>query len=335
MAIRLLASARAGLESTRGTAVTPTRIVYFSEASHNQEVGTIAPRESWASYTPNRRAYQGLERNTFNFSGDFTYTDAIWWANLALDAEASGSVTDTSAYTWTFLPVHTTDSLKSATLQYAYADLLSVVGWEVDGCLVNSLSVTWSKAVGGENTGVTFDAEIMTASGATQITAFTGSLSDRAITSALGNHTLTYINGTGSAFGTTADTRFNQVTWTVNNNYVYRDGFDGTNTAIEIVRTGPRQSRVTAQRYFSDKTELDAYIAKTDRRFRVKTVGATVGATTAKNTIQLDAGGVWEVHNAADVDGLVYANLELLPIYDSGIASDVLLTVISTVASIT
>ena len=335
MPIQVLASARAGLEATRGTAVTPTRLIYFSEATHTQDVGTIIPQESRASFTPNFRAYAGLERNTFNFRGDFTYTDAIWWLNLAVDAEASGTLSDTTAYTWTFLPVHTSDALKSATIQYAYADLLSTVGWEVDGCIVNVLRVTWTKAVGGAVTGVDFEAEIMTPSGATQITAFTGSLSDRAIVSALGNGTFTYMNGTGSAFGATADTRINQTTWEVNNGYVYRDGFDGTNTAIEIVRGAKRTSRVTMQRYFNDKTELDAYIAKTTRRLRVKSEGPLAGAATAKHTLQLDYAGVPEVHNTANVDGLIYANIELAPLEDSSISSDWKWTVINQTASIT
>lgn len=337
MPVQVLASARAGLEATRGTAVTPTRLVYFRPggASHNQDVGAIIPQESWASYTPNRRAYAGLQRNGLSFSGDFTYTDAIFWLNLAIDAEASGALTDTTAYTWTFLPVHTSDALKSATFEYAYADLLSVVGWRLPGCIVNRLAVTWTKAVGGAETGVSFEADLMTASGATQITAFTGSLTDRAIASALGNNTLTYLNSTASAFGATADTRINQATWEVTNGYVYRDGFDGTSTAMEIIRSGQRQSRVTMQRYFNDKTELDAYIAKTTRRLRVKSEGALVGAVSALNTLQLDFAGVPEVHNVAESDGLIYANIELAPLEDSSLASDFKWTVINGSASIT
>lgn len=337
MSVQVLASLRAGLESARGTSVTPTRLVYFKpgSATHTQEVGTIIPQEAWGSFEPNRRAYAGLERNTFHVAGDFTYTDAIWWLNLAELSLASGSVTDTSAYTWAFPPTNTSDDLKSATLQFAWKDLLSTVGWQIPGVICNRLAVTWTKTVGGADTGVSFDADLMTASAATQITAFTGSLSDRTIVNALGNSTATYVNSTGSAFGTTADTRINQATFEVTNGYVYRDGFDGTSHAIEIVRTAPKMSKLTVQRYFSDKTELDAYIAKTSRRIRVISTGALVGATTAVNTVQLDYGGVANAHSAVDSSGLIYANIEYAPIDDSSLSNDHKFTVVNGTASIT
>lgn len=337
MALHVLASARAGLESTRGTAVTPTRLLYFKPggATHAQEVGTLIPEEAWASYTPNRRAYAGLERNRLTFEGDLTYTDAIWPMNLAVDAEASGSVTDTSAYTWTGLPVHTSDALKSATVEFAYADLLSTVGWRLPGCLGNSWEITFTKPASGGDTGVSHKLELITASPATQITSFGGSLSDRTLVSATGNQIKSYINGTGSAFGTTADTRVNQATFRVNNDYRFRDGFDGTGNAIELVRGAKRGSRLTMQRYFNDKTELDAYIAKTSRRIRIIAEGAVIGAATAKYTVQLDFGGVADVHASADSDGMVYANIEYAPLNDSAISSDFKLTFINLEASIT
>lgn len=335
MTVEVLASARAGLESTIGTPVTPTRLLYHEKADISQAVGLIQPSEAWASFTPFRRAYPGLERAGFGFSGDFTFEQGWFWLNLAVDAEASGSVTDISAYAWAFLPVHTSDALKSATIEFGYTDLLSTVGWRLPGCICNRLKITWTKPVEGGETGVKYEAEIMSAYGLTQITSFGGSLSDVAMTSAVGNGTKTYLNSTASAFGTTADTRINQATFEVDNGYTYRDGFDGTNHAIEIVRTKPRMSSLTFQRYFNDKTELDAYIAKTTRRLRVLNEGAVVGAATAKNTLQLDFAGVAKVHDKAEVDGLIYANIGLQPLYDSSILSDYKITLINTVASAT
>lgn len=338
MSVQVLASLRAGLEAARGTSVTPTRLIYFKPGSavHSQEVGTIIPQEAWGSYEPNRRAYAGLERNTFKIAGDWTYTDAIWWLNIGVAPLASGSVTDTSAYTWAFSPTNTSDDLKSATLQFAWKDLLSVVGWQIPGVICNRLAVTWTKAVGGAETGCSFDADLITASAATQITAFTGSLTDRSINTTLGNSTQTYINTTGSAFGTTADTRINQATFEVTNGYVFRDGFDGTSNAVEIVRTGPRMSKLTVQRYFNDKTELDAYIAKTSRRIRIKSTGALAGASTAVYTNQLDFGGVADAHSATDSSGLIYANIEYAPLDDSSLGpNDFKWTVINTQSSIT
>src|SRR5688500_4575560 len=106
MAVEVLASARGALEATRGSDTTPTRILYFENATHDQDVGTLIPPESWANYTPNRRAYPGLEADGMHFDGDVTTQQIVFWLNLAVDAEAPGTLTDTSAYTWTFLPVH-------------------------------------------------------------------------------------------------------------------------------------------------------------------------------------------------------------------------------------
>lgn len=335
MTVEVLASARAGLESTRGTPVTPTRLLYHQEAERQQDVGLIMPSEAWANFTPFRRAYAGLERSGFGFKGDATFEQMILWLNVSVDAEASGSVIDTSGYEWSFLPVHTSDALKSATVEFGFTDLLSTVGWRLPGCIGNRLKVTWTKPVEGGETGVMYEVELMSAYGATQITAFTGSLSDVAMTSAIGNGTRTYLNGTGSAFGTTADTRINQATFEVDNGYVYRDGFDGTPNAIEIVRTKPRMSSLTFQRYFNDKTELDAFIAKTTRRLRILNEGAVVGAVTAKNTLRLDYAGVAKVHDQANSDGLIYANIGLEPLNDSSILSDFKWYVLNTSASIT
>jgi len=332
--VHVLASARAGLESTRGTEVDPTRIIYFRSGAHVQDVGTVIPSEAWGNFTPNRRAYPGLERNTFNIAGDFTYTDAHWWLNHAIDAEATGSLSDTSAYTWTFTPVHTSDALKSSSWEMSYVDFISTWGISVPGVVVNKLKVTWTKAVGGEETGVSFEAELMSASAGTQITSFGGSLSDRTIVNAIGTGWATYLDS--STMGSTADTRINQATWEVDNGFVYRDGANASGVAVEIVRAKKRMAKVTMQRYFSNKTELDAYIAKTTRLFRSKVTGSLAGAASALHTIQLDYVGVPVVHDkTVDVDGLVYANIELEPLYSTAgsINSDQKWTVINTDSS--
>lgn len=335
MTVEFLASARAILEPTRGAGGTPTRLVYFRPGGGmlNQEVGTISPTEAWGRYAPYRRHYAGLERSGFSFAGDFTFEDAPWWLNLAEKGVASGSVTDTSAYTWTFLPNETADDLKSAAIQFSYADLLAIWGGQLPGCIVNHLEVKFTKAVADAETGVSFTAEIMSAYGVAQITAFTGGLSDRSVTSAVGCGWQVFIDPT--TIGTTPDTKVTELTYVLDNGYQYRDGADNTCHAAEIVRAAPRTTTLTYQRYFSDKVELDAYIAKTTRKVRSIVTGALVGATTAKNTIQLDYYGVPETHTLAATNGLIYANITLRPVFDTTLTSDHRWTVINTTPSIT
>jgi hypothetical protein len=314
------------IETTRGTVInTMTRKLYPANGSVTltQEVGTVIPQESWGNYAPNRRAYQGLERVGLTVAGDWTYTDGPYWLNTAVAPLLSGVLSDTTAYTWTQTPTGATDTLKSLSIETGTADLVSVVGWRVPGLVCNDLSITFRKAsIGGTETGCTFTAGFMTASGATQITSFTGALSDRTLISAIGTTNLAYINTTGSAHGTTADLLVREATFTLNNGYVYRDAFDGTNHAASLAKSGPRTATLTFQRYFDTKTELDAYVAKTSRRVQLIVTGALAGAATALNTLKLNFTGVPTAHTEAEVDGVWAANITLTSIYDSALSAE-------------
>jgi hypothetical protein len=327
--VQTLASARAALETTRNTPVTPaTRLIYFDSGVHAQEVGTIRPTELRASYVEGFRSYRGIERNTLTFGGDWTYDDAAYWLNLAVKAVLSGSLSDTSAYTYAFVPTHTSDDIKSATIEFSTVDLIATVGWRVPGCLVNELEITWRK---GET--VRYSATLMSAKGATQITAFTGSLADRTTVSALGTTTKVYIDT--SAIGATLDPKVTEVTFNLNNGFAYFDSLDNTGVAQSLVRPNARQPRLTIQRRFNDKTELDAYIAKTPRKVRVLTEGGLAGAATALYTIWLDFVGVIDTYTWAEVEGIWMADMSFLPQYDTAVGSDFAWTIINKTAAYT
>jgi hypothetical protein len=338
--VEVLASARAALEATRGVGGTPTRLLYFRPGGMtlNQAVGTISPTEAWAKYAPYRRHYAGLERSGFSMAGDVTFDDFIWQLNTAVKAVPSGVITDTSAYTWTFLPTETSDDIKSALIQFSYGDFISTWGGSLAGCIVNHLTVHWTKNVADDETGLSYTAELMSAAGVTQLTAFTGALSDRSITSAVGPNWQAYVDT--ATIGSTPDTRITEATYELENGYVYRDGADNTGHAIEIVRGAKRITSLTYQRYFNSKAELDAYIAKTVRKVRLLVEGAVVGAATAKNTVKLDYYGVIDDHTyatgaAGSGSGLIYANIKLRPLYDTVLTSDHQWVVINTSPSIT
>lgn len=332
MTVMALATARRILEASRGNGGTPTRLFYFDTGEVLQAVGTISPNEAWAKFAPYRRHYAGLEVDGMHFTGDVTFEEFIDVLNLTEKAVASGSVTDTSAYTWAFLPTETSDDLKSALFQFGYGDFISTWGAELAGCIGDHLTVTWTKNVGDNETGCKFDLTLMSASAINQITAFTGSLSDVFPTSAVGTQWQVYIDT--STIGTTADTRVDQMTFELSNNFVPRYGADNTGHAVEIVRAGRRITSLTYRRYFNSKAELDAYIAKTTRKVRSIIAGAVVGATTTKNTVQLDYYGVIDSHTYVDMGGgLVAANIKLRPLYDTVLTSDHKWTVINTRSS--
>lgn len=329
MPVQTLLTARAGLESTRNTPVTPTRLLYFEEGTHEQKVATLRPRERRASFVEGFRSYAGIERNAFDFGGDFTFDDAIWWANLNLKAVASGTGAGADK-TWLFLPTHTSDDVKSATLQYGYADGIGATrpAWEVAGCLGESLKLTWTK---GDT--VRFSARLMSAKGATQLSAFTGALSDRTTTSGVGTATRVFIDS--STIGTTADADVMDFEWEYTNGWKYLDTLNNTAVAQELLRTEPKSWRMTLTRYYRNDTELDAMVAKTVRKIRLETTGPALGGSNYRK--RLDLYGVYDGdgYEKTEVDGIGVEKFVLVPQYDTTATTDMSLEIVNATASIT
>ena len=329
MAVGTLLSARAALEATRGTGVTPTRLLYFTEGSHEQKVATIRPIERRASFVEAFRSYAGIERDILRFSGDFTYTDAIWWLNVFLKAVAAGTGAGADK-TWTFLPTHTSDDIKSATVQFGYTDNIGATrpAWELQGCLGEELTLRWVK---GET--VTFDGVLYSAEGATQISAFTGALSDRTTVSATGVTTQSFIDPT--TIGTTADTDVLDATFTLGNQWKYLDTLNNTAFAAELLRTMPKTWRYEFTRYYRNDTELDAMIAKTVRKVRVRSLGPVLVGSNYK--IDLDLYGVYDggAYEKSEVDGIGVEKFVLVPQYDTTALTDLQAVVVNDIAAIT
>jgi hypothetical protein len=323
MAVRTLFQARAGLETTRNTGVAPTRRVYFTEAAHTQDVGTISPSELRNSYFGNFRHYQGIERNSIEISADGTYDDLIWYLNLHVKAVAAGTG-GAADKTWAFVPTASSDDLKSATVEFGWTD--SATLWSLPGCLGETLNLAFRK---GETLGVT--STLLSAKGAAQIGAFTGTGTDRDTVSVVGTGMQVWIDTT--TIGTTLDANVNEVDFNLTNGFAHRDALDGTNVAQELKRPNPRSWTLTTSRYFGSDTELDAYVAKTLRKVRIRAPGPALGGTAYNLT--LDCYGVWEAHAWSEVDGLIYAGLTLRPQYDTGAATDFSITVVNATAAIT
>lgn len=314
MSVEVLAAARTALESVRGTTVaTATRFFYFNKATHTQEVATIEPLDSRGGYHRLYRAYPGLEVNSFEFEGDLTYDSAAFLGQLAIGSVNAGTVTAGTAYSWSFTPVGTADTQRSTTMEFAYADLLSTVGWRVPGLVIDELTLTWEK-----DKPVMWKAKMLTAGTATQITAFTGSLTDRSEVTAIGPTWLHYTDPT--TVGTTADSRAAKAEFTVKNNLKVRYGADGNRSGIELVKTGLREAQLKVSRYFNDTTEYAAYLAKTTQFMREQTTGGSVGSGTALYTARLDFAGVPAEHKVASDGGLIYAEIVYDGIYSASIA---------------
>jgi hypothetical protein len=329
VALKVFTSARAALESVRGTDLTPTRIIYGEDFTHEQTVATIRPTEYRGSYNPVYSASAGPETNTLSISGRMSYTDAIWYGNMFFVALASGTGGGADK-TWTFTPAAATDNVKTATVQLGYVDTIATTpAVKLNYCIGQSLNLHWEK---NDDGAVTFKADFLSAKAASQITAFTGSLSDRVTVPASSNGTTVYID-TVSAIGSTADTTVIAVDFNLDLGPVPLYTLDGTTAAAAVYRPNHRTWTAEITRQFTNDTYWDDYQDKTTQKVRVRTLGAGLGSSNYK--IDLDLYGTITNRTIADVDGIVTEVLSLSQIYDTGAGADHSLVVVNEVASIT
>lgn len=324
MALKTLTSARTALETVRGTSLTCTRILYGSDMTWEQEVSTILPDELRGSYFQTFRAYPGIETNTFNISADVTYDDLIWWGQTAV----KGGVSPTGAgadRTWTYTPSGTTDDLKSFTLECGWTDVLSTVGWRLPGCMVDTFRMKWEKAKG-----VSLEASVKTFKAATQITSFTGALSDRTNVSALGTLTKVYIDAT--TIGSTQDTTVTSAEFEVDNGLSILYALDNTAVGQSIYRPRSRKTTLKLTRYFNSKAELDPYLAKTERKIRILTTGPSLGSS--NYSVTLDFYGIADKHTYSEADDQVIEEITYNGYYDTGASTDYSLVVVGSLTSI-
>lgn len=328
MALRVFTSARAGLESTRGTNVTPTRLVYAEEWTHDQRKTIIRSSELRNSYSPVYSAAAGVEVNTVEASGRLSFDDAIWWANTHIKAVASGTGAGADK-TWTFLPTHTSDDLKTATLQLGYSDTIGTApGMELGYCLGDQLTLRFAK---DDDAAVRFTGRFMSPEAATQITAFTGALSDRTTITASNNGTQVFIDA--ATIGSTADANVVSVEWTLNNNPVNLYTLNNSANAQDTFRPNHRTWQATITRYYRNDNEWDAYLAATERKIRVRCLGPSLGGSNYK--IDLDLYGHYTARSVVDTDGLKFEQFTFEPVYDTTATTDFQLVVVNATASIT
>jgi hypothetical protein len=311
MALQVFTQARAGLEATRGTAVTPTRILHGTSFTHEQTVATIRPEELRNNYEGFFTAAAGRETNTFGYGGLLSYDDAVLVGNLFFSPLGTASGTAGAAYTYTFAPSGTADNVKSLAVQLGYADTIATApGVSLAGVVGNTLHLHWEK---NDDAALLFDMTFLTIGTATQITAFTGTPTDPVTTPASMNATQVFLDA--STIGSTADSNVVSVDWTLNLNPVPFYALNNTAGASALYRPQHRTWSGTIVRQFANDTEWDIYQSKAERKMRIRTLGPTLGAANYK--IDLDLYGVWTGRAWADVDGIITEELTLEPYADT------------------
>jgi len=332
VALKMMKSARAALEGSRGSDTAPTLGLEFDEAFHQQEVQTLRPLTVRGSYFGYRSAAAGTETNTLEMNGPLGYDMGIWLANTHIKAVASGTG-GAADKTWSFVPTSASDDIKSASIQIGYSDGIGSgqPAAKILSCLGDELSVKWDKTGDGA---VTFTSRMVSPLAAAQITAFTGAAA--AIGSAyIASSSTTAVTIDTSTIGSTADTQWTDLTWTLNNGFQNLYTLNNSTAATATYRGGPRVWKLEGSRYYQAKTEWDAYIAKTPRKVRIKSTGIVIPTTAATYTFQLDLYGVYTAMTWSETDDLGFQQFTLEPIYDTGASTDFGLTIISALAAIT
>jgi hypothetical protein len=328
MALQVFQSARAALEVTRGTDLTPTRLIYGESFTHNHEVATIRPEELRNSYEGFFSAAAGPEKSTLEIAGRVSYDDLIWYGNLFFAPVASGTGGGADK-TWTFTPSNTLDNVKTATVQLGYSDTIATApGLKLNYVFADELNLHWEK---NEDGAATFKANFMTAKALTQITAFTGALSDRTVVLASANNTSVFVDT--ATIGSTADPLVTALDYTLSLNPVPFYALDGTTAAQAIYRPGHRTWKATVTRQYNAATHLTAFQAKTVQKIRCRTTGPALGGSNYK--IDLDLYGVWTERSWADVDGIITEELTLEPVFDTSTSTSTSLVVVNATGTIT
>lgn len=321
--LRVFTSARAALETVRGTSLTPTRIIYAEEFTLDHTVATIRPEELRGSYEGVYAAEAGPETSSVTMAGRVSYDDLPWHANMFF--KKVQTPTGAGPYVYTFLPTNTSDDLNTFTLQLGDAAAIATSpGVQLSYGFADELNLHFEK---NDDGAVTFNARYLFAKALTQITAFTGSLSNRTTTPASANVTTIKIDET--TIGTTPDTAVTAVDFTMQIGPVPFYTLDGTLAANAVYRPDYRRWTAEITRQYANATEFSAYVAKTIKKIRVTTT------TGANAIIVLDLYGVWTGRSYSDVDGIITEVLTLEPVYDTTSTSSVSLVVTNGIAALT
>ena len=317
-------SARAALEATRGTDLTPTRIVYAEEFALEHTVATIRPEEQRASYEGFFQAAAGPERSAVTMTGRASFEDLIWHANMFYEAKAAATSGSPPSAVWAFVPSNTADTVKTHSLQLGdSAALATSPAVKLNYGMGDTFNLHYEK---NDDGALTFSARYLYAKALTQITAFTGSLSDRVTTPVSCNNTLVKIDT--ATIGTTNDTAVTSVDFNLNLNPVPFYTLDATIAASAVYRPFHRTWAATITRQYSNATEFTAYVAKTIRKVRVLTTAST-------NIVQQDMYGVWTNREYSEIDGITTEVLTLEGVFDTGSSTSTSLSVTNNVATIT
>ena len=204
-----------------------------------------------------------------------TYESLPWWLQGAIKGGVTGVQSNTSVYTYAFPETGTSDDRKSFSLELGN----DTQAFAVSGCLVSKLVLGFFA-----DKAMTLDIDLTARTFVKQ--AFTGALSAVAWEEINGSLFTAFIDPT--TIGTTA-ANMTDATLTITNPWTWQWIGDGNLYPVLAVPKA-YSAKLTTTTFFDTTTQLDAFIAQTYRKVRVKVAGSTIPSSspTTPKSVTLD-----------------------------------------------
>lgn len=306
---------QAGIEATRGTAVPATRRLYVIDGEANLAAPQLIFPEDRGDLINVYEANLGNKEITAAIRDyKVTFEDLIFWLSLAL----KGGVTPTGIdpYTWAFTPSVSTDDLKSATLEWADG----FDEWQIPFGMCNVLTL---RGTVGDIWHLS--ADLLGKDMVDQ--ALTGALGSIVREAALFSKTQIFIDS--ATIGTTEVTgRLTEAEIAINNNFATE--YFNNSLLMTGVNRGKRVITARLRLKFNSIAEYNNWLAETTRKIRVR----IAGSDSPSRRIDLDLYGRWQSHVRGQQDNMIYADMELLPVYDSTFTAEMGAVVINHISAL-
>ena len=299
---------QAGIETTRGTGVAATRIVYANiDRQITKPLREFSDRSG--TYEDRRRVAFGRLGVGYTISDLATFEDLPWWFQFFLKGGVTG-VTDGGSppgYAYTFVPSLATDDLKSMTLEKGQGSIV----YESTQVMGNS----WTLRIDPDNEGAwILDGELL---GADLVsTSFTGSISDRTTEAIPAPGTKLYIDD--ATIGSTQITdRFISASISGTNNLYYKGFAEHVNTvAKNKVGRGARRFDAQVTLEFDSAAELTDFLEVDERFIRFESEGTIIHTTEPKRAT-IDLNGYWTQISQGDREGNLTATFGIAAFYNA------------------
>jgi hypothetical protein len=307
----ILRKNQAGIETTRGTGVAATRIVYATMTpSFERPIREFT--DTSGTFDGNRRVAYQRQRGSFAMTDLATFEDLPWWWQFGIKGGVSGGAGDAGTpvmYTYTFTPSLATDDIKAMTLE-----------WNEQGNPYKSTQVMlndWTLRIEPDSEGAwILDGNLLARDIAT--TTYTGALSDRTTEVIPAPGTKLYIDD--STIGSSQVTaKFISASVTFNQNIHYKAfGEDVTAYAANKVGRGKRAVDGQIVLEFDSDTEFAKYRSATpvQRFIRLESAGSVIHDAVTK-LAQVNVNGYWSTIGWGNREGNIIATFGFKGFYNA------------------